>query len=170
MSTPTSSYGTPDPDDGHPNDPHPPADPTLTLDDPTTQEPPTHEPTTHKAPTYEHTSYEPPAYEPTARGLAAYDPTPAQPLAYEPPPTGPEIPPTSATFTKTEPAPAVSGHPVDPPRSVRMRTVVFGLVLLVIAGAVLVGQLTDLTVDPGGVILALMIGGGLLLIAGARRS
>ena len=57
-----------------------------------------------------------------------------------------------------------------PARVVRMRTVVFGLVLLVIAGAVLVGQLTDVTVDAGAVLLALMIGGGLLLIAGARRS
>ena len=56
------------------------------------------------------------------------------------------------------------------PRAVRMRTVVFGLVLLVIAGAVLVGQLTDVTVDAGAVLLALMIGGGLLLIAGARRT
>ena len=51
-----------------------------------------------------------------------------------------------------------------------MRTVVIGLVLLVIAGAVLVDQLTSVTVDAGAVLLALMIGGGLLLIAGARRS
>jgi hypothetical protein len=51
-----------------------------------------------------------------------------------------------------------------------MRTVVIGLVLLVIAGAVLVGQLTDVTVNGTAVLLALMIGGGLLLIAGARRS
>jgi hypothetical protein len=51
-----------------------------------------------------------------------------------------------------------------------MRTVVFGLVLLVIAGTVLVGQLTDITVNASAVVLALMIGGGVLLIAGARRS
>jgi len=56
------------------------------------------------------------------------------------------------------------------PRAVRMRTVVLGLVFLVIAGAVLVGQLTDVTVNGGAIVLALMIGGGLLLIAGARRA
>jgi hypothetical protein len=56
------------------------------------------------------------------------------------------------------------------PRRMRMRTVVLGLVLLVTAGSVLVGQLTDITVDAGAVFLALMIGGGVLLIAGARRS
>jgi hypothetical protein len=65
---------------------------------------------------------------------------------------------------------AVPVETAEPARVVRMRTVVFGLVLLVIAGAVLVGQLTDVTVDAGAVLLALMIGGGLLLIAGARRS
>jgi hypothetical protein len=56
------------------------------------------------------------------------------------------------------------------PRTARMRTVVLGLVLLVIAGAVLVGQLTSITVNGSAVLLALMIGGGLLLIVGARRS
>jgi hypothetical protein len=77
----------------------------------------------------------------------------------------PVAPPTM-TDTAT-PAPVETAEPA---RVVRMRTVVFGLVLLVIAGAVLVGQLTDVTVDAGAVLLALMIGGGLLLIAGARRS
>jgi hypothetical protein len=56
------------------------------------------------------------------------------------------------------------------PRTARMRTVVLGLVLLVIAGAVLVGQLTTITVNASAVVLALMIGAGLLLIVGARRS
>lgn len=55
-------------------------------------------------------------------------------------------------------------------RPMRMPTVVVGLVLLVVAGAVLISELTDVTVDPGAVVLALMIGGGVLLIAGARRS
>jgi hypothetical protein len=68
----------------------------------------------------------------------------------------------------TVPTTAVdTGEPAR--REVRMRTVVFGLVLLVIAGAVLVGQLTDISVDASAVVLAVMIGGGLLLIAGARR-
>jgi hypothetical protein len=63
-----------------------------------------------------------------------------------------------------------AGAPDLGPPTMRMRTVVIGLVLLVIAGAVLVGQLTDVTVNGTAVLLALMIGGGLLLIAGARRS
>ena len=68
------------------------------------------------------------------------------------------------------PAAPATDVAVAPSPGVRMRTVVFGLVLLVIAGAVLVGQLTDVTVDAGAVLLALMIGGGLLLLAGARRT
>jgi hypothetical protein len=52
-----------------------------------------------------------------------------------------------------------------------MRTVVLGLVLLVIAGAVAVSRLTDISVDPGAVLLSLMLGGGLLLVvAGLRRT
>jgi hypothetical protein len=55
-------------------------------------------------------------------------------------------------------------------RPMRMHTVVLGMVMLVIAGAVLLTELTDVSVDPGAVVLALMIGGGVLLIAGGRRS
>jgi hypothetical protein len=92
---------------------------------------------------------------------------------------------TTETDTTTE-APAASEAPTasqagiapgpdpDPEsavrRGIRMRTVVFGLVLLAIAGSVLVAQLTDITIDAGAVFLALMIGCGVLLIAGARRS
>jgi hypothetical protein len=78
----------------------------------------------------------------------------------------------------TAPAPAASGTESDIApgaefvvrRGIRMRTVVFGLVLLAVAGSVLIAQLTDVTIDAGAVFLALMIGGGVLLIAGARRS
>lgn len=79
------------------------------------------------------------------------------------PPT--QAPPTPVTDTRPPPTEEELG-----PRAIRMRTVVFGLVLLVIAGAVLVGQITDVTVNAGAILLALMIGGGLLLIAGARRA
>jgi hypothetical protein len=75
-------------------------------------------------------------------------------------PDAPEAPTPSQA-----PDPEAAAH-----RGIRMRTVVFGLVLLAIAGSVLVGQLTDITVDAGAVFLALMIGCGVLLIAGARRS
>jgi hypothetical protein len=86
--------------------------------------------------------------------------------------TGPDTPPEPAE-PKVEPSGA-SIQQAEPPepvitleRPVRMRTVVLGLVLLVIAGSVLVGELTDVTVDAGAILLALMIGGGVLLIIGA---
>lgn len=80
--------------------------------------------------------------------------------------------PAAATPYAPAPGPLAAGedHGVPGHRDVRMRTVVLGLVLLVIAGSVLLGQLAEVTVDAGGVLLALMIGGGLLLIAGARRT
>ena len=75
-------------------------------------------------------------------------------------PTGEQSAPPERPTRQPEPAIAVQ-------RPIRMRTVVAGLVLLVIAGSVLVNQLTDVTVDAGAVFLALMIGGGILLIVGA---
>jgi hypothetical protein len=89
--------------------------------------------------------------------------------------SGYSTPIATAERTPAETAPDQPwSAPVEPQEStnrpVRMRTVVFGLVLLVIAGAVLVGQLTDVTVDTGAVVLALMIGCGVLLLVGARRS
>jgi hypothetical protein len=98
--------------------------------------------------------------------LQTYDeprPTP-EPAPY---PTAPAPFPATAATGPGPTAPVIS-EPTG--REVRMRTVVFGLVLLVIAGSVLVGQLTDVTVDAGAVLLALMIGGGVLLLAGARRN
>lgn len=101
--------------------------------------------------------------EPTDRE-PSYEPRPIETVA----PARFSAPTATAAPTVTAPGPTIEAEPA--PRVMRMRTVVFGLVLLVIAGAVLVGQLTDVTVDAGGVLLALMIGGGVLLIAGARRS
>jgi hypothetical protein len=54
-------------------------------------------------------------------------------------------------------------------RGVRMPTVVLGLVLLVIAVSVTIGQLTDIDIDPGAIVIAVMIGAGILLVTGARR-
>ena len=76
---------------------------------------------------------------------------------------------TSEAPAPTAPEQQPASHPGLPRRSIRMRTVVLGLVLLVIAGSVLVHQLTDVRVDAGVVILTLMIGVGALLIVGARR-
>lgn len=89
---------------------------------------------------------------------------------------GQSIPPPASPPTQApDPTPASTSASASPDEQggradIRMRTVVFGLVLLVIAGSVLVGQLTDVTVDAAGVLLTLMVGGGVLLIAGARRS
>lgn len=55
-------------------------------------------------------------------------------------------------------------------RPVRGRTVVFGLVLLVLAVAVLVSALTELHVDAGSVALAVLIGAGALLVVSGIRS
>jgi hypothetical protein len=54
----------------------------------------------------------------------------------------------------------------------RLRTLVLGLILLVISGSLLTAQLTSITVDPGVVGLSLMIGAGLVLLVGSatRRS
>lgn len=93
--------------------------------------------------------------------------------AHEPDATT-EAPAAEAPTTEFSPAPQAHEPGPDPEavvrRGIRMRTVVFGLVLLAIAGSVLVAQLTDITIDAGAVFLALMIGCGVLLIAGARRS
>jgi hypothetical protein len=59
----------------------------------------------------------------------------------------------------------------QPPRlGIRMRSVVMGFVLMVIAVLVLINQLTDASVDLGAVVLGVMICCGLLLVAGARRT
>lgn len=81
--------------------------------------------------------------------------------------TGPHV--TDTQVTDSTQSTVTSGSTEPARRPIRMHTVVLGMVLLVIAGAVLVSELTDVSVDPGAVVLTLMIGGGLLLIAGARR-
>jgi hypothetical protein len=127
-----------------------------------------------------------PTVQPTSTPPTSIPPTMPSPV--EPTTPQPAVPPTvvqpvtgsgsestrpygnsGATATVADPETArTTSAPVR--GGMRMRTVVLGLVLLVIAGAVLIGQLTDLSVDPGAVVLALMIGAGILLIAGARRS
>jgi hypothetical protein len=70
-------------------------------------------------------------------------------------------------------APVEAGPEPERPtrRGIRVRTLVFGLVLFATAVSVLVSQLTSVHVDPGAVALTVMIGAGLLLlVAGARRT
>ena len=91
-----------------------------------------------------------------------------------------EVPPWSAgttSFTKTAsaktaPTPAdpgtdggaVAAGPVQ--RGVRVRTVVFGLVMAVISGLALVSLLTHLHLDGTVVLLAVLIGAGAALVYG----
>jgi hypothetical protein len=74
-------------------------------------------------------------------------------------------------------APITPANPANPanPGSIeraglRMRTVVFGLILLIVAVMVLIGELSNVSIDFGAIVLAAMIGCGLLLVAGARRT
>lgn len=56
--------------------------------------------------------------------------------------------------------------PVSERRTLRVRTVVFGLVLLAIAGTTLVGVLTSVSVDGGAVFLVLLVLAGIALLGG----
>lgn len=56
--------------------------------------------------------------------------------------------------------------PVSERRTLRVRTVVFGLVMLAIAGTVLVGVLTNVAVDGGAVFLVLLVLAGIALLGG----
>jgi hypothetical protein len=75
----------------------------------------------------------------------------------------PTLPVPSAPAPETGQAPTA---PARVRRGVRIRTVVFGLVLLVISGASLVALLTSIRVDAGVVFLGLMIGAGAALLIG----
>lgn len=56
--------------------------------------------------------------------------------------------------------------PVSERRTLRVRTVVFGLVMLAIAGTVLVGVLTNVAIDGGAVFLVLLVLAGIALLGG----
>jgi hypothetical protein len=110
-----------------------------------------------------------PTIPPTRSFGTSLDPGPEETTDRLVLPPGSELPPSPIEETGIQETGIQETGP-GPRHELRMRTVVLGLVLLVVAGAVLLDRLTTISVDPGGVVLALMIGGGLLLIAGARRS
>jgi len=103
---------------------------------------------------------------------------PTLPVPSTPPPVSePPVsqPPVGAPSEETRvPAPtAATGPPaatVDRPvrvrRGIRVRTMVFGVVMLVISGASLVALLTKVHVDGGIVGLALLVGAGAALLLG----
>lgn len=57
-----------------------------------------------------------------------------------------------------------------PPRRVRLVTVVWGMVILTVAGLLLAGQFIALSIDPVVVALGLLVGVGLALVAGGLLS
>jgi hypothetical protein len=56
------------------------------------------------------------------------------------------------------------------PRRIRLVTVVWGMVLLIVAGLLLVSQFVALSIDPVVVALGLLVGVGLALVAGGLLS
>lgn len=153
------------PSNPEPNSPtgEPPVEPTLSLGEPADQSDARTATSTTEFPTTQLPSIEFPSTDFPSTEL-----------------TNTELTNTEVTSTAQAPTIVETARPAeaapDPEpqapvrRGIRMRTVVFGLVLLAIAGSVLVGQLTEVSIDAGAVFLALMIGCGVLLIAGARRN
>lgn len=56
------------------------------------------------------------------------------------------------------------------PRRARLVTIVWGLVILIVAGLLLVSQFVALSIDPVVVALGLLVGVGLALVAGGLLS
>lgn len=91
-----------------------------------------------------------------------------------------ETPDSTPPDSPTSPIPTGS-HPYSPEtvalqpvgagqrRPARMRTVVLGVVLMVVAVVAILNLTTSVHPDPGTVVLGLLIGCGVLLIVGARR-
>lgn len=73
---------------------------------------------------------------------------------------------STAPTLPTDPTVPVAGARRGP----RMRTIVFGLVLLAVAVTVLVSALTTVRVDPASVALTVLIGAGALLVMSGIRS
>jgi hypothetical protein len=76
----------------------------------------------------------------------------------------------AAAVSSTPAAAAAAADDATRTRRARMRTVVLGFVLAVVAITALVGQAADVSVDAGSVAVVLLIGAGLLLLVGAVRS
>jgi len=103
-------------------------------------------------------------------GLLTAQPIPSTPAAAPtsgpaPEPAPAPEPPQGPTATQSPAARAVPVAAVER-RGVRVRTVVLGVVMLVISVACLVSLLTRVHVDAGVVGLALLVGAGAALLAG----
>jgi hypothetical protein len=107
----------------------------------------------------------------TGPGLT-FEPADTQPVTAAPSITYPTLPdryaladgPTSGPVGAA--AVATADTVARTRRPVRVRTVVFGLVLLAISVVSLVALLTDVRVDDGVVSVSLLIGAGIALVAG----
>ena len=87
--------------------------------------------------------------------------TGAAAAAYSPPVS------TAGPDPREDPAPGPLGRDG---RTVRMRTVILGLLLALVAATVVVGDATEVEVDAGAVAISAVLGAGVLLLAGAASS
>lgn len=127
------------------------------------------------------TTSKPATSNPAETGIASFGPLAGlaapRPLERDPDDTNSDRAGTGRTDPEasTVPLPSVPGSTAGssgtvgstgarPP--VRIRTVVFGLVLLAIAGVSLLAALTEVRVDGAGVLLVLLVGAGLALLGG----
>ncbi|GAB3237582.1 hypothetical protein [Kineosporia babensis] len=91
------------------------------------------------------------------------------------PPQGDAARPQAPQFTPADnPAPGAPVSAVAPPPplghpGIRIHTVVIGLILLAIGLSTLVSQLSGISVNPGAVILAIMLGVGVTLMSAAIK-
>jgi hypothetical protein len=74
--------------------------------------------------------------------------------------------PTQAYPSHAPVAPAGPERPAPAGRTPRIRTLVFGLVMLVVAGTVLAATIADLRVDGGALVLGVLVLAGVALLAG----
>lgn len=80
-------------------------------------------------------------------------------------PSAPAPAPEPAVAAPTAPAP--STEPVRHARGLRVRTLVFGLLLGLVAATALVSETTGDRVDGGAIAIVALIGAGVILLAGA---
>jgi hypothetical protein len=94
------------------------------------------------------------------------------PLPPDPAATSLLDPAPTTAFEPQGPAPAVTpsaGVPGAAPahrRTPRIRTLVFGLVMLAVAGTVMVASVADVRVDGGAVFLVVLVAAGVALLGG----
>lgn len=93
------------------------------------------------------------------------EPSPQRRSVLEPPTVRAPITPPAAPAPVAPVGPAPE-EPGPARRPMRLRTVVFGLVLLSVAALSLIGALTEVRLSPSLVAVAILVGAGFVLVAG----